>query len=119
MRFSQIPSEGWGLLIFFIQYVTGIVVFSTVRPWQTIASPWELIAATIVIAAANSFVIVEGVKMLAESFLRKREEQGRREGKAQAHEEWLKWWAEVEKAMKDMDLKIPPRPSLEDEDNTN
>ena len=119
MGFLQVPSAGWGLLIFTIQYVAGIVVFSIVRPWQSIASPWELIAVTIVIAGANSVVIVEGVKMLAESFLREREKRGRKEGKAQAYEEWLKWWNEVEKAMKDIDLKVPPPPSLKNRNETN
>ena len=120
MGVLQIPSAGWGLLVFTLQYIAGIIVFSTVRPWQSIASPWELIAVTIVIAGANSVVIVEGVKMLAESFLREREKLGEKRGeklgekrgREEAVKEFTRAFDKYVESLKVKGFELPPRPSL-------
>lgn len=113
MRLLQVPSEVFGLIAFTCQYVAGIVVFSIVRPWQSIASPLELIAVGIVISAANSVVIVEGGKMLAESFLRKREERGKEQGREQAFKEALNAFEDYIESLKKRGIvNLPPPPSV-------
>ena len=53
-----------------------------------------LATALIIMSTAHAVVIVEGIAMLAESFLRRRYEAGLQEGRAEGREETQRRWEE-------------------------
>ncbi len=99
----QIPdrSEGWFLSIFTLKIVVGFVFIIWFRPWATTTSVLELMAAAVVVSAATTAIITQGVTMLAERYLRRRYQEGLEEGKEEGREEGRKELAERLKNLSD------------------
>ena len=88
--------ELWFLSLFLVQYVGGLALLY----WRglrtdelTLLEAAALATALIIMSTAHAVVIVEGIAMLAESFLRRRYEaglqKGREEGRAEGREAGL------------------------------
>ena len=94
--------EGQFLSVFLLQYIVGITVISLLW-WRDPSIDYleaaKLLTPLIILATAHSVIIVEGIPMLAERFLKRRYNQGIAVGAAnqnRAWEEWLKRKKEVE-----------------------
>ena len=102
--------EGQFLFVFLLQYIVGITVISLLW-WRDPSIDYleaaKLLTPLIILATAHSVIIVEGIPMLAERFLKRKYNEGKAvgvaEGKAvgvanqnRAWEEWLKRKKEVE-----------------------
>ena len=74
--------EGTFLLVFLAQYFAGIgyLVFLLWRGEQEFPQAFLVLGALIVIATANSILLVEGIPMVAERYLNRRWQEGRQEG---------------------------------------
>ena len=87
--------ELWFLGLFLVQYVGGLALLY----WRglrtdelTLLEAAALATALIIMSTAHAVVIVEGIAMLAESFLRRRYEAGLQEGVRRAAKK-AAWWA--------------------------
>ncbi len=88
------------MIIFLIQYAVGLIIL-TGMGWSNWFGGIEkvdvmrLAAPLIIIATANTILIVEGVPMLAERYLKRRyqegQQEGRREGQQENQKEWESW----------------------------
>ncbi len=87
-----IGREPWYLIIFLIQYAVGLSIL-TGMGWSNWFGGIEkvdvmrLAAPLIIMATANTILIVEGVPMLAERYLKRRYQEGRQENQ----KEWEDW----------------------------
>ena len=85
----------WYLICFMIGSALGLVPILIVEILEktndsaaaTIVAIMREMQAAVVISGAFSFITVEGITMLAEIFLRNREEKGRQEGRVEGREE--------------------------------
>ena len=83
--------EGIYLILFTVQF-TGWLVVAILRDPDPIAV-LEVMSPAVLVSTATTFVIVQGLIMLAERYLKRRYAEGKAEGKAEAYEEirdWLK-----------------------------
>ena len=88
--------EGWFLFLFVAQYLSGLValaVLSIIGEIQALDAV-KLVAPLIVVAAANSIVLVEGIPMVSEQFLQRREARGEARGEERGRRENQKLWEE-------------------------
>ena len=84
--------ELWFLGLFLVQYVGGLalIYWLGLRTGELkFLEAGALATALIIMSTAHAVVIVEGIAMLAESFLRRRYEAGLQEGRAEGHEAGL------------------------------
>ena len=91
--------EGIYLIIFTVQFI-GWLVVAVLRDPDPIAV-LDVMAPATLVSTATTFVIVQGLIMLAERYLKRRYAEGKAEGKAEAYEEirdWLKRKAAAESA---------------------
>ena len=82
--------ELWFLGLFLVQYVGGLalIYWRGLRTDElTLLEAAALATALIIMSTAHAVVIVEGIAMLAESFLRRRYEAGLQEGRIEGREE--------------------------------
>lgn len=85
--------EGTFLLVFLAQYLAGICYLG----WQLwsanlrLLDSGEFVAALIVAATANSILLVEGIPMVAERFLKRQRDEGKREGRNSQQKKWEEW----------------------------
>ena len=90
--------ELWFLGLFLVQYVGGLALLY----WRglradelTLLEAAALATALIIMSTAHAVALVEGIAMLAESFLRRRYEaglqEGREEGRAEGREMLQRW----------------------------
>ena len=76
--------EGWFLFLFVAQYLGGIGALmalsgiNELEVWDSV----RLVAPLIIVAAANAILLVEGIPMVSEQFLRRREARGEARGQA-------------------------------------
>ena len=85
--------EGWFLILFVAQYLAGLAalaVLSIIGELQVLDSV-KLVAPLIVVAAANSIVLVEGIPMVSEQFLQRREARGEARGRRETQKLWEEW----------------------------
>ena len=86
--------ELWFLGLFLIQYVGGLalIYWLGLRTGELkLLEAGALATALIIMSTAHAVVIVEGVAMLAESFLRRRYEAGLQDGRAEGREMLQRW----------------------------
>ena len=57
----------------------------------TVLESFRLVAPIIIAATANTILLVEGIPMVAEQFLRRREAQGEARGRRQTQKLWEDW----------------------------
>ena len=81
--------ELWFLSLFLVQYVGGLALIY----WQglrtdelTLLEAAALATALMIMSTAHAVVIVEGIAMLAESFLKRRYEAGLQDGRKEGRE---------------------------------
>ena len=89
--------ELWFLGLFLAQYIGGLalIYWLGLRARElTLLEAGALATALIIMSTAHAVVIVEGVAMLAESFLKRRYEAGLQDGRAEGREEMLQRWEE-------------------------
>ena len=89
--------ELWFLGLFLAQYIGGLalIYWLGLRTGElTLLEAGALATALIIMSTAHAVVIVEGVAMLAESFLKRRYEAGLQDGRAEGREEMLQRWEE-------------------------
>ena len=105
--------EGQFLSVFLLQYIVGITVISLLW-WRDPSIDYleaaKLLTPLIILATAHSVIIVEGIPMLAERFLKRKYNEGKAVGVAnqnRAWEEWLKRKKEVEGNGKLFDEPMP------------
>ena len=94
--------ELWFLGLFLVQYLGGLALIY----WQglrtdelTLLEAAALATASIIMSTAHAVALVEGIAMLAESFLRRRYEaglqdgrdEGRQEGRRETQQRWQEW----------------------------
>ena len=82
--------ELWFLGLFLVQYVGGLalIYWLGLRTGELkLLEAGALATALIIMSTAHAVVIVEGIAMLAESFLKRRYEAGLQEGRAEGREE--------------------------------
>ena len=80
--------EPWYLIIFLLLTTAGgvvVVLGIGVGSLNAIVKVIIAMANVVIVSAALTYVLVEGTVMLAESFLKKREEEGRKKGIEQAY----------------------------------
>ncbi len=86
--------EGWFLVLFVAQYLAGLgtlSILSAIGEIEALESV-RLIAPLIITAAANAILLVEGIPMVSEQFLRRREAQGEARGEERGRKETQKHW---------------------------
>ena len=86
--------EGWFLCLFVGQYLAGLsalAVLSGAYQLEVLDSV-RLVAPLIVVAAAHAILLVEGIPMVSEQFLRRREAQGEARGEERGRKETQKLW---------------------------
>ena len=91
--------EGWFMFLFVVQALVwlGLLVWYEIafRPGDnalgTAIAVAKGMAPLIVVVAADTVVMVEGYEMLAEKYLRRRYEAGRKEGRDEIQELWEAW----------------------------
>ena len=106
--------EGLILLVFFIQYLAGLI--GLFLAWQvlgilTFKDAALLTAPLIVMATANAILSVEGIDMLAEKYRRRRYQEGRQDTQ-KLWEEWNR--RRMEAANNNQPFDEPP-PTLDKE----
>ena len=82
--------ELWFLAVFLVQYAGGLALlyFAGIQAGRlTFAEAAALTAPLIIMSTAHSVVLVEGIAMLAESFLKRRYQEGRQEGREEGRQE--------------------------------
>ena len=109
----------WGLLIFSVLAIVslGLGIFDEVT--QSKSSGRVAIILAIgrgveplwVTAGMLTYTSVEGVAMIAEIFLKAREERGKREGREETNAEWEAWFAKFQEAQKKGEKFDEPMPS--------
>ncbi len=88
--------EAWFIISFTVQYAAGLAVLGCMY-WADWLGGIEgiealkLIAPLIIAATAHSILIVEGVPMVAERFLRRREKHGEERGRRKNQHLWEEW----------------------------
>lgn len=95
----QLPrhSEGWYLLIFSVLFFIGLAlavdyVGPEHRIWpDRIMEVIKLMPYVVIVGGAITAMIVEGVYMLAERYLRRRFQEGEQKGRREMAEEWQAW----------------------------
>ena len=94
--------ELWFLELFLVQYVGGLalIYWRGLRTDElTLLEAAALATALIIMSTAHAVALVEGIAMLAESFLRRRYEaglqdgrdEGRQEGRRETQQRWQEW----------------------------
>ena len=86
--------EGTFLLVFLAQYLAGICYLG-LQFWLEnlrLLDSGEFVAALIVAATANSILLVEGIPMVAERFLKRQRDEGRQEGLSEGRNSQQKKW---------------------------
>ena len=93
--------EGWFLVLFVAQYLAGLGILSILSAIGEIEAleSVRLIAPLIITAAANAILLVEGIPMVSEQFLRRREaqgeargeERGEQRGRKETQQRWEDW----------------------------
>ena len=69
----------------------------------------RLVAPLIITAAANSILLVEGIPMVSEQFLRRREAQGEERGRKETQKRWEDWYRRrLEAEKKGEEFSEPP-----------
>lgn len=100
--------EGWALFLFTIQFVACLVLVilyeavykDAVHPLEVFTGVLYSAAAAVFVATATTVIIVEGLPMLAEKYLRRRYYEGIAEGEkraseraeARANARWQAWY---------------------------
>ena len=82
--------ELWFLSVFLVQYLGGLalIYWRGLRTDElTLLEAAALATALIIMSTAHAVALVEGIAMLAESFLKRRYEAGLQEGRAEGREE--------------------------------
>ena len=82
--------ELWFLGVFLVQYIGGLALIYWLglrTDRLTLLEAAALATALIIMSTAHAVVIVEGIAMLAESFLKRRYEAGLQEGREAGREE--------------------------------
>ena len=96
-------NEGWFIIVFLLQYIVGLMVLGLLmEPFDW--NPLQLFQAVtygLVVITVNSILVVEGVSMLAEQFLRRREGRGEERGRRDMQKLWEDWYARRKKAEED------------------
>ena len=85
--------EGTFLLMFLAQYLAGICYLG-LQFWLEnlrLLDSGEFVAALIVAATANSILLVEGIPMVAERFLKRQKNEGIQEGRNSQQKKWEAW----------------------------
>jgi len=85
--------EGWFLSLFVAQYLAGlgtIGVLSGMKELPALES-FRLVAPIIIAATANTILLVEGIPMVAEQFLKRREARGEERGRRETQQLWEDW----------------------------
>ena len=85
--------EGWFLFLFVAQYLVGIgalTFLSGTEEVETLESV-RLVAPLIITATANTILLVEGVPMVSEQFLKRREARGEERGRRETQQRWEDW----------------------------
>jgi hypothetical protein len=88
--------EAWFIISSTVQYAAGLAVLGCMywADWLGGIAGIEslkLIAPLIIAATAHSILIVEGVPMVAERYLRRRQRVGREEGRRETQQLWEEW----------------------------
>ena len=103
--------EGLFLFLFLVQYVGGVLSIGYLvrsNPDIDYLEGAKLLAPLIIVAAAHSVMIVEGIPMLAERFLKRKYN----EGKAEANRAWEEWLKRKEEAEEKGEVFDEPPPSI-------
>ena len=106
--------EGQFLSVFLLQYIVGITGISLLW-WRDPSIDYleaaKLLTLLIILATAHSVIIVEGLPMLAERFLKRRYNEGKAMGAAKQNRAWEEWLKRKKEAEGNGEP-IPPMPSM-------
>ena len=86
--------EGWFLALFVAQYMAGLgalAVLSGIDELGVLDSV-RLVAPLIIVAAANAILLIEGIPMVSEQFLKRREARGEARGEERGRKETQQRW---------------------------
>ncbi len=107
--------EGQFLSVVLLQYIVGVVGILLLwwrDPRIDYLEAAKLLAPLVIVAAAHSVIIVEGVPMLAERFLKRKFNEGKAEGKANQNRVWEGWLKRKEEAEANGTPFDEPMPSM-------
>ena len=107
--------EGQFLFFVLLQYIVGVVGILLLwwrDPRIDYLEAAKLLAPLVIVAAAHSVIIVEGVPMLAERFLKRKFNEGKAEGKANQNRVWEAWLKRKEEADANKTPFDEPMPSM-------
>ena len=114
--------EPWYLILFLVLFLIGTGLLA----WYEITRPdaggalsitsrmIHGMSQVVVVAGALTYVTVEGWRMLAERYERRRYQAGLREGRAEERKEWLEWFDQLPDHVK-REIKPPPTGNHSDE----
>lgn len=85
--------EGIFLSLFALQYLVGSLALASSWHFERLtgAEALRLVAPLIIFSTSNAIMIVEGFPMVAERWLKSREEEGERRGRKETHQQWEDW----------------------------
>ena len=85
--------EGWFLFLFVAQYLAGVGTLSFLSAIDelTVLDSFRLVAPVIIAATANTILLVEGIPMVSEQFLKRREARGEERGRRETQRRWEDW----------------------------
>jgi len=103
--------EGLFLVLFVAQYLTGLVALTFLSGTDELGvlDSVRLVAPLIITAAANAILLVEGIPMVSEQFLKRREARGEERGRRETQQLWEDWnQRRLEAEKKGEEFKDPP-----------
>ena len=91
--------EGWYLIVAAAIFVPALILilWGEIRLndgddfYTTLTQIGESLAPWLILAFGNSLLVVEGVTMLSERYLKRRYREGRAEGRAEERKSWVEW----------------------------
>ena len=107
--------EGRFLSVFLLQYIVGITGISLLwwrGPSIDYLEAAKLLTPLIILATAHSVIIVEGIPMLAERFLKRQYNEGKAVGVANQNRAWEEWLKRKKEAEGNGELFDEPMPSM-------
>ena len=116
------PSRaGWFLFLLFVLLLPclGVVCWNEIVEEKgdtalgTVSAIGQAMAQFVILMGAVALLVVEGIPMFAEQFLRRREAEGREKGREERDQEWRQFYEELraELAQQGIEIRaIPPEP---------
>ena len=80
-------------MVFLAQYLAGLsyLAFQHSQGGMEFPASGGLVGAIIAAAIVNSILLVEGIPMVAERFLKRQREEGKKEGQSSQQKKWEAW----------------------------